>query len=112
MIFKGESNSKVSAGSGYWCLGIVWVLKVRDRRAWTCTPVDSCGVKVLQHLLCLQPGQSIYGLAASQPLRAQQGSNPLPLADELCCLRHAGNAELGFSTWRAGVRAHSAACMG
>lgn len=37
-------------------------------------------VKLILHLLCLQPGQNVCGLTASQPPHAQQGSSILPLA--------------------------------
>lgn len=73
MILEGESDSELSAGNGYWCLDMVQVVKARDRRTGTPTALDSCGVKVIGHLLRLQPGQSLCGLAASQHLHAQQG---------------------------------------
>lgn len=52
-------------------------------------------IKVILHLLCLQPGQHVCGLAASMPSKNQTSF----YIGWVHCLNHVGNTELEFSPW-------------
>lgn len=56
------------------------MFKALNGTAWPQNLVASHGVKLILHLLCLQPGQNVCGLTASQPPHAQQGSSILAVA--------------------------------